>query len=246
LGRKYGPGIPEVLAFAEAAHKEMYELSHSEDRLKELQREREGAWKALLNVGQALSRARGEAGQRLAQQVLKEIRTLGMAEARFSIALDPLAEPGEHGLEEVAMMFSANPGLPEAPLEKPASGGELSRVMLALALITGTESDTVVFDEIDAGIGGEAAWQVAERLARLAQKRQVLVVTHLPQIAARAQTHFRVVKHHSSVAIETIVGEERVRELARMLSGSYSETALQHARELLGKKAGGSKVEAGS
>lgn len=233
LQRKYGPGIAEVLAFAEEARKELHELSNSENRLSELQGEREGAWKALLNVGKALSHARGEASQRLSQQVIKEIRTLGMLEARFHIALNALEEPGEHGLEEVAMMFSANPGLPQAPLEKPASGGELSRVMLALALITGTESDTVVFDEIDNGIGGEAAWQVAERLAKLAQKRQVLVVTHLPQIAARAQAHYRVVKVKSSVEIEVIKGEERVRELARMLSGSYSETALEHARELL-------------
>jgi DNA repair protein RecN (Recombination protein N) len=247
LQRKYGPGTGEVLRFAEEARKELHELGNSETRLGELVRERERAWKALLNVGKALSHARQGASERLSSQVVREIRTLGMMEARFSIALGVLEEPGEHGLEEVAMMFSANPGLPEAPLEKPASGGELSRVMLALALITGTESDTVVFDEIDSGIGGEAAWQVAERLAKLAQKRQVLVVTHLPQIAARAQTHYRVLKVKSSVEIEAIQGEERVRELARMLSGSYSETALEHARELLGaKKGGGGKVEAGS
>lgn len=105
--------------------------------------------------------------------------------------------------------------------------------MLALALLTGAEAETVVFDEVDAGVGGEAAWRVAERLARLAEGRQVLVVTHLPQIAARAQAHYRVVKEGGAVRVERVEGEERVRELARMLSGSYSEAALEHARELL-------------
>jgi DNA repair protein RecN (Recombination protein N) len=156
-----------------------------------------------------------------------------MPAARFRVGLVPLEEPGPDGLEEVQLLFSANPGLGEAPLEKAASGGELSRVMLALALLTGSEADTVVFDEVDTGVGGEAAWQVADRLARLAQQRQVLVVTHLPQIAARAHTHYRVVKHSQSVQVQKVQDEERVRELARMLSGSYSEAALEHARELL-------------
>jgi DNA repair protein RecN (Recombination protein N) len=149
------------------------------------------------------------------------------------VGLSELAEPGPDGLEEVQLLFSANPGAPQAPLEKAASGGELSRVMLALALLTGSEADTVVFDEVDAGIGGEAAWAVADRLARLAERRQVLVVTHLPQIAARAQTHYQVVKEGNRVHIGRVLQDERVRELARMLSGSYSEAALEHAKELL-------------
>ena len=160
-----------------------------------------------------------------------------MSSARFSVGLSGLSEPGPDGLEEVQLLFSANPGAPEAPLEKAASGGELSRVMLALALLTGSEADTVVFDEVDAGVGGEAAWQVADRLARLAERRQVLVVTHLPQIAARAQTHYQVVKEKNSVQITRVHQDERVRELARMLSGSYSEAALEHAKELLHSKA---------
>ncbi len=234
LERKYGAGIPAILEFAQAARRELAELEGAEDRLAQLQMEKEQAWQALLTAGQALSQARTQAALRLSQEASGEIRALGMPQARFEVGLVPLDKPGPEGLEEVELRFSANPGLPLAPLEKAASGGELSRVMLALALLTGSEAETVVFDEIDTGVGGEAAWQVAERLARLAQQRQVLVVTHLPQIAARAQTHYRVVKEAQGVRVERVQDEERVRELARMLSGSYSEAALKHARELLG------------
>lgn len=146
--------------------------------------------------------------------------------------LKPLPEPGPSGLEEVAFRFSANPHLPPAPLSA-MSGGELSRLALALALLTGAEAPTVVFDEVDTGLGGETAWKVAERLARLAQTRQVLVVTHLPQIAAKAHRHLRVVKEGEEVRLEVLEGEERVRELARLLSGQYTEAALSHARLLL-------------
>ncbi len=233
LGRKYGEGIPAILAFAEAARRELAELEGAEDRLAELHAQKEHAWRALLAAGEQLSVSRAKAADWLSQRASEEIRALGMPAACFKVGLSPLEKPGPEGLEEVQLWFSANPGLPEAPLEKAASGGELSRVMLALSLLTGTEADTVVFDEIDTGVGGEAAWQVAERLARLAIERQVLVVTHLPQIAARAQTHYRVFKNGSSVQVQPVQDEERVRELARMLSGSYSEAALGHARELL-------------
>lgn len=233
LGRKYGEGIPAILEFAEAARQELVELEGAEDRLSQLYSQKENTWKALLEAGRQLTEARTQAAEDLSRRVGEEIRALGMPAAQFQVGLVPLEHPGPEGLEEVQLLFSANPGLGLAPLEKAASGGELSRVMLALALLTGTEAETVVFDEVDAGVGGEAAWQVAERLARLAQERQVLVVTHLPQIAARAQKHYRVVKHGASVEIQQVQDEERVRELARMLSGSYSEAALEHARELL-------------
>jgi DNA repair protein RecN (Recombination protein N) len=233
LGRKYGEGIPAILEFAEAARRELSELEGAEDRLLELQVEKEGAWNKLLAAGQRLSEARARAADWLSRTASEEIRALGMPAARFRVGLLPLEKPGPDGLEEVQLLFSANPGHDEAPLEKAASGGELSRVMLALALLTGAEAPTVIFDEVDTGLGGEAAWQVAERLARLAQQRQVLVVTHLPQIAARASTHYRVVKNGQSVQVQRVQDEERVRELARMLSGSYSEAALRHARELL-------------
>lgn len=233
LERKYGEGIAAVLEFAQASRLELRELEGAEDRLSELRVEQEKAWKALLGAGQELSEARNKTATSLSKKVGAEIRGLGMPSARFSVELSKLPQPGPEGLEEVQLLFSANPGTPLTPLDKAASGGELSRVMLALALLTGSEADTVVFDEVDAGVGGEAAWQVADRLAKLAERRQVLVVTHLPQIAARAQTHYQVVKQGNSVQIQRVHQEERVRELARMLSGSYSEAALEHAKELL-------------
>lgn len=233
LGRKYGEGIPAILGFAEAARRELVELEGAEDRLSQLYAQKESAWHTLLEAGRQLSQARSRAADSLSRKVSEEIRALGMPAAEFQVSLTPLEHPGPDGLEEIQLLFSANPGLGLAPLEKAASGGELSRVMLALALLTGSEAETVVFDEVDAGVGGEAAWQVAERLARLARERQVLVVTHLPQIAARAQNHYRVVKHPTGVQVQPVQDEERVRELARMLSGSYSEAALEHARELL-------------
>ena len=116
---------------------------------------------------------------------------------------------------------------------EPGAGGERSRVALALALLTGTEAPTVVFDEVDAGVGGETAWRLAERLKRLAERRQVLVVTHLPQVAAVAQRHFRVTKTPEGVRVEPLAGEARVQEIARLLSGAYTQAALAHARELL-------------
>lgn len=233
LGRKYGEGIGAILEFAEAARRELAELEGAEDRLAQLYAQKDRAWNTLLEAGRQLSEARTYAAGKLSYKVSEEIRALGMPSAQFQVGLLPLEIPGPEGLEEVQLLFSANPGLDLAPLEKTASGGELSRVMLALALLTGTEAETVVFDEVDAGVGGEAAWQVAERLFRLAQERQVLVVTHLPQIAARAHNHYRVVKQEAGVQVQRVQDEERVRELARMLSGSYSEAALEHARELL-------------
>lgn len=233
LQRKYGDSLEEVLAFADSVRRELAELERADERLALLEREIEGSRQELWQRGQTLSKARSEAAEWLSREATREIRALGMPEARFRVELAALSEPGPEGLEEVYLFFSANPGIHEAPLEKAASGGELSRVMLALVLLTGVEAATVIFDEIDTGVGGEAAWQVAERLARLAQTRQVLVVTHLPQIAARAQLHFQVVKEKGRVQVHAIEGEERVRELARMLSGSYSQAALEHARELL-------------
>lgn len=164
-----------------------------------------------------------------------------MPKSRVAFALKPLHETGPRGQEEVELMFSANPGEDLAALSRIASGGELSRVMLALSTVLGADTPTVVFDEVDAGIGGQAANSVGQRLARLAKGRQVLVVTHLAQIAARAQTHYRVSKREqdgrTQVIVEQLDNEARVRELARMLSGTVTAAALDHARELLSSAA---------
>ncbi|GGN04223.1 DNA repair protein RecN [Thermus composti] len=232
LKRKYGPTLEDVLAHAKRAEAELSGLEGGEKRLLELAQALQGAEKALREAGEALSQARREAAQRLGTGMVEELAALGLPEARFQVDLIPLPEPGPYGLEEVAFRFAASPHLPLAPLSA-ASGGELSRIALALALLTGAEAPTVVFDEMDTGVGGETAWKLAERLARLGEKRQVLVVTHLPQIAARARRHLRVVKEGQEVRVEVLEGEARVRELARLLSGQYTEAALAHARLLL-------------
>jgi len=233
LARKYGGDLPAVLEFATGLRRQIAELEDAEFRLEELENELLKARGELRQRASELRRAREAAAAELGPLVESELRQLGMPEARFTIELDPLEEPQSHGADEVPCLFAASTDLEPAPVEKAASGGELSRIMLALALHTGADAPTLVFDEVDVGIGGEVAGRVAERLGRLATDRQVLVVTHLAQIAARANTHYRVTRRDKGAALELLSGEERVRELARMLSGSYTETAMEHARELL-------------
>ncbi len=232
LKRKYGGRLEEVLAYAERAREELSSLERGEERLEEVEKALVDAERALRVHGEALSQARKEAAERLMAGMEAELPALGLPQARFQVALEVLPEPGPEGLERVRFLFSAHPLLPPGPLSG-ASGGELARIALALALLTGAEAPTVVLDEVDAGLGGETAWRVAERLARLAQGRQVLVVTHLPQIAARAHRHLRVAQEEGRVRVEALEGEERVRELARLLSGEYTPEALAHARALL-------------
>lgn len=233
LERKYGGGLEAVLEFAEGLRREIAGLEGADERLEELRGQRQAAREQLEAAADALRRARQEAAARLGPQVESELRALGMPQARFHVQVEALEEPQPHGADEVRFLFASGPDLEPAPVERAASGGELSRIMLALALHTGTDAPTVIFDEIDVGIGGEVAVAVAERLARLAQQRQVIVVTHLAQIAAAAGVHYRVARAGAAARLERLEGETRVRELARMLSGSYSETALRHARELL-------------
>ena len=233
LKRKYGDTIEAILAYRERAERELGQLESSEERIAELEAELKRLTLELRERGRALSQARRQAKEAIEAGVQEELAALGMPGARLVVELVPLPEPGPHGLEEVRFLLRANPGLPPAPLEKAASGGELSRTLLALLLTSGFDSGTVVLDEIDTGVGGEAARALAERLARLARGRQVIVVTHLPQIAARAERHFKVEKEKDRAFAERLEGEARVREIARMLSGGYEPEALAHARALL-------------
>ena len=189
----------------------------------------------------ALSKARGAAGARLARQVAAELGGLRLAGARFEVAFEPRTELGPEGAEQAVMMFSANPGEPLGALARVASGGELARVMLAIKTV-GAEADrlpTLIFDEVDAGIGGEAALQVGVRLRGLGGAKQVLVVTHLAQIACFGDHHLVVEKRlgaegRNLVAVRELDGEgERAAELARMMSGGVTDKALARARELL-------------
>jgi DNA repair protein RecN (Recombination protein N) len=186
-----------------------------------------------------LSAARAKAAPALAERVRAELESLAMEGAAFEVALEPREEVGPSGAERVEFLLAPNPGVPAAPIREAASGGELSRVMLALMTVAGAgESRTLVFDEVDAGVGGQTARAVGERLRALGEGRQVLCITHLPQIAALAGTHFRIEKSLGGdpavTRVEAIEGDGVVEELCRMLGAEGSDQAARrHAEELL-------------
>ncbi len=244
LGQVFA-NVDELLAFGQHCAARLAQLDGPLDREAELAAEVERTGKELKTVAKRLSQARTKLAKLLSQQVSAELEGLMMRGAKLQVRLNPLEQPGPTGMEEVELLLRAHPGAAALPLEKGASGGELSRIMLALEVVlaqhTATKRHTFVFDEIDAGVGGRAAVEIGRRLAALARHHQVIVVTHLAQVAAWAQTQLVVVKQvgqasneATTTAVETVNGPERVRELARMLSGqSDSQTALRHAEELL-------------
>ncbi|RNL79277.1 DNA repair protein RecN [Nocardioides marmorisolisilvae] len=252
LTRKYGETIDEVLAWSASSAQRLLSLDNSETRAEELRSERAELRSALAATGSDLSRARAEAGDRLAAAVSEELTALAMPHAEVRIALTRTPDPdglevdGEtwrftaHGLDQIEILLAANTGAEPRPLNKGASGGELSRVMLAIEVVLAGTSPvpTFVFDEVDAGVGGKAAVEIGRRLAALAASAQVLVVTHLPQVAAFADRHVVVQKSSdgrvTTSGLEVLDDEGRVRELSRMLAGlEESETAMAHAQELL-------------
>jgi DNA repair protein RecN (Recombination protein N) len=257
LTRKYGETVDEVLAWAESSATRLTDLDHTDDRIEELRAERDRLHSRLGDLAGALSEARTEAAGRLAAEVTAELELLAMPHARIEVAVrqQELAGDAEQpglrvgdrvlrftatGVDEVELLLAANVGSEPRPLAKVASGGELSRVMLALEVSLASTSPvpTFVFDEVDAGVGGKAAGEVGRRLARLARSAQVLVVTHLPQVAAYADHHV-VVEKSSDGSVTTsgltaLDAAARERELSRMFAGmEESDTALAHARELL-------------
>ncbi|MER7555993.1 DNA repair protein RecN [Nocardioides sp. NPDC126508] len=265
LTRKYGETIDEVLAWAETGAKRLLELDSDDDRIEELRGERTRLRAALAEAGLALSAARTEAAGALAEAVSDELTGLAMPHARLVVDVRqketdaPASEDephaplkvgsgknqrwlryGSNGLDEVELLLAANTGSEPRPLHKGASGGELSRVMLAIEVVLAATSPvpTFVFDEVDAGVGGTAAVEIGRRLAHLARTAQVLVVTHLPQVAAFADHHVAVEKTSDGVVtssgLTVLDDESRERELSRMLAGlTASDTAIAHARELL-------------
>ena len=237
LRNKYGPTLEDVLDFQVKVEEELATLERDEQDAGTLQDEVDALHAELLKVGAGLDKAREREAGPLVKQLLAVIRELGMPHARMEFSLSPTPSPTAHGLSDVTLLFNANPGEALAGLADVASGGELSRVMLAISTVLGADTPCVVFDEVDAGIGGTAAQAVASQLARLAQERQVLVVTHLAQIAARADHHFKVEKGveggRTVSRVRLLTETERLDEIARMLSGNTSEAALSHARELL-------------
>jgi len=245
LRRKYGGTEEEVLRFRERAAKELAALSGAEARAAELTRERACRSESLAAACAKLSSGRARAAEHLSRALLAALAELGMPNARMEIALHPVPAPpflpcGAGGAELAEFRFSASSGEAPRPLRRVASGGELSRVFLALknVLRRAGRGMVLVFDEVDAGIGGRAADRVGRVLSELASEHQVLCITHLPQIAARGRTHFRVRKRErgsrSCVEVARLSPAERVEEIARMAGGeAVSETTRLHARELL-------------
>ena len=252
LTRKYGETIDEVLAWAEQGSARLLELEGTDERIEQLRAEVDALRAKLAEQGAALSALREKAAAKLGAVVTGELTALAMPHAVLTVAVTQHDDPdglvvgdrrlryGPSGLDDVELMLAANRGAEPRPLGKGASGGELSRVMLAVevALAATHPVPTFVFDEVDAGVGGKAAVEVGRRLAMLARHAQVLVVTHLPQVAAFADQHVVVVKSHDGTVttsgLTTLDDSGRVRELSRMLAGlEDSETALAHAEELL-------------
>ncbi|BDU06112.1 DNA repair protein RecN [Nocardia cyriacigeorgica] len=257
LTRKYAPDIDGVIAWAEESRTRLESLDVSEETLASLAKEVEVAADKVRAAASKLTAARTKAAGKLAEAVSAELGGLAMGKARLEVVVRPVpAAPqdsapltigdtelhaGSSGVDEVEFRLSAHPGAQSLPLSKSASGGELSRVMLALEVVlAGSEHGaTMVFDEVDAGVGGRAAVEIGRRLARLARTHQVIVVTHLPQVAAFADTHLVVNKSDDgdgavNSGVRALTNDERVIELARMLAGlDDTETGRAHAEELL-------------
>jgi DNA repair protein RecN (Recombination protein N) len=232
LRRKYGDTLADVLAFRDQASARLAELEARDATAAALDAERLAAIDAVRRAERAVGRARQAAAPALAAAVQAHLADLALARARLEI--DVGDDPGD----DVTFRLAANPGAPPLPLAKVASGGELARTMLALRLVLSEAPGTLVFDEVDAGIGGEAALAVGRSLAALGADHQVLVVTHLPQVAAHADAQVVVAKHIdgevTATTALTLDPEARVVEVSRMLSGSPdSATARRHAEELL-------------
>lgn len=253
LQRKYGDTADDILLWAKESAARLAQLEGADDRADMLEARLEALRQELIAGAVELSAARHDAATDLGARVTSELSHLAMGKAVIQVAvsrrgdpeglvLEAGAEPvrfSRHGVDDVEILLAANPGAPARSVAKAASGGELSRVMLALEVVTGSDDvPTFVFDEVDAGVGGRAALDVGARLAALAMSAQVIVVTHLAQVAAYADRHLVVAKtddgHITASGVVAVSGQDRLRELARMMAGvEDSDVAIEHARELL-------------
>ncbi|CAM3646065.1 DNA repair protein RecN [Nocardiopsis rhodophaea] len=240
LSRKYGETTDDILAWAEDATKRLAELESDDDRIDELRAEQAEVKASLDELAADLTRIRTETAERFGAAVTEELTALAMPHARVTVKVTTGDEFGPHGRDDIELLLAPHPTAPPLPLAKGASGGELSRVMLAIEVVfAGADPvPTFVFDEVDAGVGGKAAVEIGRRLARLARRAQVIVVTHLPQVAAFADNHLVVEKSNEGTVTESGVMRldrgGRTRELSRMLAGlEDSELGRAHAEELL-------------
>ncbi len=244
LKRKYGMAVGEMIAHARSIDEQIEDLMHADVRRESLRQQQVADQELLSDKAGEISSRRHEAAARLRQAVEEQLSDLAMPRASFELRLFPLDEPGPQGLERGEFYLAANAGETPKPLAWIASGGELSRIMLALrrAAPEGDEISTLIFDEVDAGVGGVAASAIGSKLRDIAGRCQVLCVTHLPQVAACADHHFRVQKQEKDgrtfTELVPLDGEQRVEEMARMLGGAQvTEHALEHAREIIGQSA---------
>jgi DNA repair protein RecN (Recombination protein N) len=237
LTRKYGPTLADVADFEKQAGARLAELEGHDARAAALEDARRAAAGDATRAAAALTRLRRAAAEPLASAVTAHLRELAMPAASFSVVIAP-GELSDDGADDVTFLLAPNPGEPARPLARAASGGELSRTMLALRLVLSEAPPTLVFDEVDAGIGGEAGAAVGRSLAQLGVRHQVLCVTHLPQVAAFATTHWsvakRVARGRTVADVSLLLDDARVNEISRMLAGvEQSDHARRHARELL-------------
>ncbi|MCE5322777.1 DNA repair protein RecN [bacterium] len=238
LKHKYGDTIEDILRYASELSGKVEELTNAEELSGSLANRIEDMQNKLHGICEKLTKLRKASAPKFEKAVESELSDLAMGKTRFEVSMQPI-DPGLKGADELEFMISPNPGEPVKPLAKIASGGEMSRIMLALKSVTaGASVPTLIFDEIDSGIGGRTAQVLGDKIASLAKNCQVLCVTHLPQVASKADRHFSVDKvvldGRSMVRITALENEERVAELARMLGGTESSVAAtQHAREML-------------
>ena len=239
LKDKYGKTMENILAYAEEKQARMEELLHFEEHIQQLEAKRDSAYQHVLQHSRIVSGLRKKAAEGLSQILTKSLLELNFLDVKFEIALKPKTEPTAKGLEDVEFMISTNPGEPLKPMAQVASGGELSRIMLAIKTVLAERDsiDTLIFDEIDSGISGKTAWRVSEKLGLLGKAHQIVCITHLPQIAAMADSHFLISKtarDGSTISgIDRLMEEESILELARMIGADEVNTsATEHARNM--------------
>jgi len=240
LVRKYGTSLDEVIDYLESGSGRLLELDNDSDRIDSLRAEVDADRDRLMALAERLSEIRRAAAARLGEGVTEELAALAMPSARLVVEVTDRPDYAQSGKDQVAILLQPHPGTDPLPLSKGGSGGELSRVMLAIEVVVAANDPipTFVFDEVDAGVGGASAIEIGRRLSMLSQTAQVIVVTHLAQVAAFATNHLRVLKDNdgevTASSVEQLTGDQRVSEMARLLSGlADSESGLAHARELL-------------
>ena len=241
LRKKYGATVADVLEHQANVQQELAAIENYDEDIAKLEQEIAAAEKQLRVCADALTTERKKSAAVLTKDIGAQLAALGMPKARFAIEIAPLDSFGARGADDVRMTFSANPGEAPKPLAKVASGGELSRIALAIKAVSAARDHSVpsmVFDEIDTGIGGRTAQMVAERIALVAQYKQVLCITHLPQIACMADVHLYIAKHtadgHTVTEVHRLTDAQEINEIARMASGSdVSAASLDNAREMV-------------